>query len=100
MKRILLFIICACVILIVSAIVLMDIPSWKKLDIQKITGGRSALIILSKDESEISAYTGNAAPIRLTEKEIPEMVKNAFVACEDERFYTHAGVDIRRIFSA
>ncbi|MBP5312554.1 MAG: transglycosylase domain-containing protein [Clostridia bacterium] len=32
--------------------------------------------------------------------EIPEDLKNAFVAIEDERFYTHNGVDLKRSVSA
>ncbi len=32
--------------------------------------------------------------------EIPENLRNAFVAIEDERFYTHNGVDIKRSLSA
>ena len=32
--------------------------------------------------------------------EIPENLRNAFVAIEDERFYTHNGVDIKRSASA
>lgn len=31
---------------------------------------------------------------------IPENLKNAFVAIEDERFYTHPGIDIRRILGS
>ena len=32
--------------------------------------------------------------------EIPENLRNAFVAIEDERFYTHNGVDLKRSVSA
>jgi len=32
--------------------------------------------------------------------EIPEHLKNAFVAIEDERFYSHSGVDIKRFAGA
>ncbi|NLL72149.1 MAG: penicillin-binding protein [Clostridiales bacterium] len=32
--------------------------------------------------------------------QIPEVVQNAFVAIEDERFYNHDGIDIRGIFRA
>ncbi|MPW26336.1 hypothetical protein GC105_11100 [Alkalibaculum sp. M08DMB] len=32
--------------------------------------------------------------------EIPDMVKNAFIDIEDERFYTHSGIDIRGLFRA
>lgn len=31
---------------------------------------------------------------------IPDMLKNAFIAVEDVRFYKHSGVDFKRIFSA
>lgn len=31
---------------------------------------------------------------------IPEVVQNAFIAIEDERFYTHNGIDMRGIFRA
>ena len=31
---------------------------------------------------------------------IPDMLKNAFIAVEDVRFYKHAGVDFKRLFSA
>jgi penicillin-binding protein 1A len=36
--------------------------------------------------------------VRLSE--LPEYVKSAFVAIEDERFYQHIGLDFRRIFGA
>lgn len=37
---------------------------------------------------------------RLVVHEIPEFVKNAFIAAEDSTFYTHQGVDIFGIFRA
>ncbi|HAA43262.1 MAG TPA: hypothetical protein DCE02_04575, partial [Ruminiclostridium sp.] len=33
-------------------------------------------------------------------KDIPENLKNAFIAIEDRRFYEHPGIDLRRIASA
>lgn len=33
-------------------------------------------------------------------EDIPDMLKNAFVAVEDVRFYKHSGVDFKRLFSA
>ncbi|MBR2883254.1 MAG: PBP1A family penicillin-binding protein [Clostridia bacterium] len=35
-----------------------------------------------------------------TSSEIPEHLKNAFVAIEDERFYSHFGVDLKRFMGA
>lgn len=33
-------------------------------------------------------------------EDIPDMLKNAFIAVEDVRFYKHTGVDFKRLFSA
>ena len=33
-------------------------------------------------------------------KDIPEMLRNAFISVEDVRFYKHSGVDFKRLFSA
>ena len=33
-------------------------------------------------------------------EDIPDMLKNAFIAVEDVRFYKHSGVDFKRLFSA
>ncbi|SDY58619.1 transglycosylase domain-containing protein [Tindallia californiensis] len=33
-------------------------------------------------------------------QEIPDLVQNAFIAIEDERFWNHPGIDIRRILGA
>lgn len=38
--------------------------------------------------------------IWLSGKDIPDIVKNAFIAAEDERFYSHNGVDFKAIIRA
>ena len=38
--------------------------------------------------------------IWVSSADIPEHLKNAFVAIEDERFYSHSGVDIKRFMGA
>lgn len=78
----------------------LDFPSWQKLDIEKITNAGAASILYDKDGNELGAV-GKSSSARFVEKEkIPEHVKNAFIACEDQRFYSHPGIDIRRIFGA
>ncbi|MBE5937769.1 MAG: hypothetical protein E7265_07035 [Lachnospiraceae bacterium] len=42
----------------------------------------------------------NANRIYVTIDEIPKCVQDAFVAIEDERFWTHNGIDVRGIFRA
>lgn len=43
-------------------------------------------------------YDEYRLPVKLDE--IPEHVKEAFIATEDKRYYTHSGVDIKSIFRA
>lgn len=42
----------------------------------------------------------DANRIYRTIDQIPEVVQNAFIAIEDERFWTHNGIDVRGIFRA
>lgn len=51
---------------------------------------------------EIDELTGKDNKDRelVYDKDIPQYLKDAFVAVEDERFYEHPGIDIRRIASA
>ncbi|MBO4325867.1 MAG: transglycosylase domain-containing protein [Clostridia bacterium] len=44
--------------------------------------------------------TGNVNRVLVTFDEVPEDLRDAFVAIEDERFYTHPGVDVKRSLSA
>ncbi len=37
---------------------------------------------------------------QVTLEEIPDTVKNAFIAAEDKRFYAHSGVDVTAVFRA
>lgn len=57
------------------------------------------ITILDKDENiveYISMQKGESVDIT----EIPEDLQNAFIAVEDRRFYSHHGVDIRRLGKA
>lgn len=53
------------------------------------------------DGSVAQTFAGaEANRVYVTIDEIPLMVRNCFVALEDERFYTHHGIDVRGIFRA
>ena len=51
------------------------------------------LVVLHKVKTDVQR-------IPVTIDRIPQHVRNAFVYTEDERFYTHDGVDYKRTFSA
>ncbi len=52
------------------------------------------------DAVEYEALYADENRIWVSGDDIPENLKNAFVAIEDERFYSHGGVDIKRFIGA
>lgn len=50
--------------------------------------------------NEICQYKGTENRVQVDIRAIPMQLRNAFVAVEDARFYTHNGVDIKRIFGS
>lgn len=55
--------------------------------------GEQKLVVLNRVKSQVQR-------IPVTIDRIPQHVRDAFVYTEDERFYTHDGVDYKRTFSA
>ena len=64
--------------------------------------------MLSNEPSKVKSLDGNVIAtlgsqrknIPISFEEMPENLKNAYVSIEDERFYSHHGVDIKRTGSA
>ena len=67
---------------------------------EELVIGSSNSVILDKDGNKLAELSGdeNRKIIRLDQ--MPENLKNAYVAIEDERFYKHKGVDIKRTGAA
>ncbi|MBQ2817305.1 MAG: transglycosylase domain-containing protein [Clostridia bacterium] len=53
-----------------------------------------------KDGELLTAYKGSENRVWAKYEELPEDLKNAFVALEDARFWTHNGIDLKRIAGA
>ncbi|MCG8683712.1 MAG: penicillin-binding protein, partial [Desulfobacterales bacterium] len=70
------------------------------LDLAKIENQQQTSFIYDVNGKQVTTFTGLENRIWASIDEIPPMLQNAFVAIEDERFYTHPGVDIKRIFGA
>lgn len=81
-------------------VVLMDIPSWEKLNLEKITSSDASSVLLTADGTPFARLRTATASEKLRADEIPEIVRKAFLAAEDSRFYEHSGIDIRRMLSA
>ena len=90
----------AALALLLAGIWALDIPHWKKLDTQLLTHLQSASVVYDRDGKEAFSLYGTQKRRLVSLDELPEYVSQAFVAAEDQRFYQHHGVDIRRIFGA
>ncbi len=78
----------------------LDIPHWKKLDRQLLTHLQSASVVYDRDGQEAFSLYGAQKRRLVALDDLPEYVPQAFVAAEDQRFYRHPGIDVRRIFGA
>lgn len=79
---------------------LMGLDEWKEFDPNNIAQMQQTLLIYDKNGAETAALYNKQNRVYLPINDIPEHVKNAFIAIEDERFYEHGGVDIVRIIGS
>ncbi len=77
----------------------MSIHTWQQLALSMIANQPSQILDL---EGNVIAEIGNEKNRKNVslEKDMPQNLKNAYVAIEDERFYKHFGVDIKRTTAA
>ena len=76
----------------------ISINNWKKI-IQEMSKNETS-VVKDTDENIIAEIGGEKAKNKISASEIPNNLKNAYVAIEDERFYKHHGVDIKRTGAA
>ncbi len=78
------------------------VDTTPELDLTKIENQDETSFIYdgNGNPNPITSFVGLENRISATVEEVPDILKYAFVAVEDERFYTHNGIDIKRIFGA
>lgn len=67
------------------------------LDVTEISDVSLSSYIYDSEGELITMYSGVQNRMWASIDEIPDNLKNAFIATEDARFYSHGGVDIKRI---
>ena len=78
----------------------LDLPSWQKLDPQRILEIPESTLVYDVHGEKLGALWGDRARVYADLSEIPEDVIAAFITAEDQRFYQHSGIDAKRIFGA
>ncbi len=77
---------------------LMSGESLLKNNIQKLDLDQASIVFDEKDESITALFRENRQVIRY--QDIPPLIRNAFIAVEDKRFYEHTGIDYRSFIRA
>ncbi|MBQ9196114.1 MAG: PBP1A family penicillin-binding protein [Clostridia bacterium] len=77
-----------------------DVPSWQRLDLNKITNLQQTGAVYDRYDQPVSALKGSQDRKVIALSTLPDTVKNAFLAAEDLRFYKHFGFDPVRILGA
>ncbi len=70
------------------------------LDLTAIDEQAQTSFIYDASGNKITDYKGTENRIMVSIDTMPVMLRNAFVAVEDARFYTHNGIDVKRIVGA
>ena len=70
------------------------------LDVSKREEYSMASKIYDRDGNFVAEYGTNENVEWANSDEIPQMLKDAFIAIEDERFYSHNGIDLKRLVGA
>ncbi|CUO93185.1 penicillin-binding protein 1A [Clostridium baratii] len=70
------------------------------IDINQVVNVDQTLAAYDDNDKFIASLHGKEDYQKVTSEEIPKNLKNAIVAIEDERFYEHNGVDVKRILGA
>lgn len=79
---------------------IMNIDEWRNFEPTDVANMQKSLRLLDKEGVSYTMLSGTERRSYVTIGEIPEHVKNAFIAIEDARFYSHGGVDFVRIMGA
>ena len=75
-----------------------DLPDVAQLRDLKLPG--TSVILGNKGERFAEVFTPNNRRVPVPLADIPDVVRNAFIAAEDKRFHQHAGIDERGLVRA
>ena len=78
----------------------LDLPSCQWLDIGRIKNLPETTLVYDVQGNPMGSLYASQNRRYVQLAEIPQHVRECFIAAEDARFYQHSGVDLRRIFGA
>lgn len=97
LKKIVLVLICILVLFLIVRLIIST-HRWKSLAKDMLLNEGS--IVLDSDGNTISTLGSEKGKIKVSFEQIPDNLKEAYISIEDERYYSHGGVDIKRTTAA
>lgn len=83
------------ILISISGVILgFSAQKWKKIAKEMIINENS--VVFDSSGNEIAKLGCERKNMKVSILEMPENLKNAYIAIEDQRFYSHKGVDIKR----
>lgn len=79
---------------------IVGLEEWKLFDPAEVKNMKQSAILYDRSGKEFLRLSADEARTYVSIEDIPPHVKNAFIAIEDQRFYQHKGIDIKRIAGA
>ena len=99
-KKIKKIIIAVVIIVIIILAIILGISAyhWKQITTDMFLNENS--VVLDSEGNVIAELGSERKKIKVENEDMPENLKDAYVSIEDERYYRHHGVDIKRTGSA
>jgi len=91
---------CVTAFLLAGAVWVLGIYGMAELDVEKITSASQTLYLYDAKGDAVAGVHGPEDRTNVSLRDVPLYVRNAFIAVEDVRFYSHKGVDLKRIAGA
>lgn len=85
---------------IVFGVITGIIDKTESISDEDLTGGKETSFIYDKDGNEIGTLYDSENRISIEYKDLPKSVVDSVVAIEDERFFKHKGIDVKRTAGA
>lgn len=88
-----------CAAALLFCLQVLGVQKWKDLEETRLTGISESLRIVDAN-GNLLLNTGVEKRTKISLAVLPDYVKYAFISAEDVRFYSHGGLDLKRIFGS
>lgn len=100
-KKVLIALLVVFVALIVAGCgIVFNKSLWPQLDVSKLDELQQTTIVYDREGTAIASLHGSEDRVVVSLDSIPKHVQQAFISAEDQRFYSHHGIDVKRILGA